>query len=195
MKTIATLLLLGGCATTRADDHATAPAVQAERAEAQRLAAELEASLANPPPVVAEPTPPDPVWVGYMVVNPDSVPPAVAILFAEGGIISDETLANGIALRAAIASSDGGYWLYPVTRGALIFRAVRVYNDGRVTVEMPLHGEYDGTTIVVAAGILDNPSDATTYRPCSVGVCGHLRKAANRIVDCEGPGCTDLVGQ
>lgn len=202
MRLIATLLLCVGCATTRTDQPRTTPAAPApaeprgtpEDAEARRLAAELEASLASPPPAVPEPTPPEPIWAGYMVVRTDSVPPAVAILFPEDGIITRDVLAEGVQLNAAAVSSDGAYWLFPVTRGALLFEAVRVYDDGRVTVEAPIRTKDGAATIVVAALVLDDPSGASVYTPCAHSVCGRLQKAvANRIVGCEGPGCADLM--
>lgn len=202
MRLIATLLLALGCATTRTDERPTTPAVPAPTEprgtpateEARRLAAELETSLANPPPAVPEPTPPEPLWAGYMVVQTGSVPPAVAILFPEDGIITRDVLADGIQLNAAVASSSGGYWLFPVTRGAMLFRAVRVYDDGRVTVEAPIRTNRGDATIIAAALVLDDPSGATMYTPCAHGVCGRLQKAvANRIVSCEGPGCADLM--
>jgi len=137
-------------------------------------------------------TTPEPIWSGYMIIDYDSVTPRVAILFTEDAIISNETLASGVSLHATIVIS-GGYWRYPVIRGALLFRAVRVYSDGRVSVEMPLHGERGGATLLVEAGALDNPSGLATVWPCSDGACGRLHKAvANRILGCEGPGCEDL---
>lgn len=204
MRLIATLLLIG-CATTLPEPRPTTPAVPAhaeslegpQDREVKRLVAELDASLANPQPAVPESTPPEPLWTGYMVVETESVPPAVAIVFPEGpegDVITNQTLADGIPLHTTTASAEGGYWLFPVTRGALLFHAVRVYDDGRVTVEIPLHGEYDDTTIIVAAGVLDDPSGATTYTPCAHGICGRLRKAvANHVAGCEGPHCAEVL--
>lgn len=197
---ISCVLLAFGCATTRTEPRPTtpdalSPAEAAETAEATRLAAELEASLANPPPAVPEPTPPEPIWDGYMVVETGNVPPSVAILFPEeGGLITQQTLDEGVRLNAATASSGDAYWLFPVTRGALLFRTVRVYDDGHVAVEAPIRTKNGAATIIVAASTLDDPSGMASYRPCARGVCGHLQKAvANRIVGCEGSGCADLM--
>ncbi|MDP3772941.1 MAG: hypothetical protein Q8Q85_01610, partial [Gemmatimonadales bacterium] len=141
MKTTATLLLLVGCATARPDARPTTPAAPTpteereapEAQEAQRLAAELETSLANPPPVVPEPTPPDPFWAGYMVVNPAA--PSVAILFAEDAIIDEAVLDHGVRLAPEPYGKTG--WRFPVTRGAQLMSAVRI-DDQHVTAEMPI---------------------------------------------------------
>lgn len=202
MRLTTTLLLVLGCATARTDERSTTPTAPApveqretaETAEVKQLAAELETSLANPPPAAPEPTPPEPFWAGYMVVQTNSVPPAVAVLFADDGIITDSTLESGIPLRAARANSNDGYWLFPVTRGALLFTAVRVYDDGHAVVEMPLPTQYGYATVVVAAYTLEDPSGASEFTPCVHGVCGRLQKAvANHIVGCEGQGCADLA--
>ena len=194
MRLMITVLLLAGCATARTDrtvatPTATVSATEREAVEAQQLAATLETSLANPTPAVTEPTPPEPIWVGYMIA--DVGRPGVVALFPEDGIIDDQTIANGVRLTAE-PYRDG--WRFPITRGALLLTAIRVDDAHRVTVEMPLHGEYDGTTIVVAAGVLEDPDDGYVFTPCSAGICGPLRKAvANLVVGCEGTRCAEVL--
>lgn len=172
MRLTTTLLLVLGCATARTETLPTTPAVP-------------------------EPTPPEPLWAGYMVVETGSVPPAVAILFPEGpegDVITTQTLDEGVKLRAATANSDRGYWLFPVTHGGLVFHAVRVYDDGHVTVEMPMPTQYGYATLVVATVAQRPEATLLGYVPCVHSICGPLHKAtANRIVGCEGPGCAEIL--
>lgn len=196
MRLIATLLLIG-CATTLPEPRPTAPAVPAhaeslegpQDPEVTRLAAELETSLASPPPAVPEPPPYEPIWHGYMIVKLDSVPPGVVIVFADDGVITRDVLADGVQLNAATASANDGYWRFPITRGAVVSSAVRVYDDGRVVVEL----SYTNTTLLKAADVLKNSIGADVYALCSANICGRLYKATSRIVGCEGQYCFMLV--
>ena len=168
MKTIATLLLLVGCATARTDERPTTPVAQTpaeerEAIEARELAAKLEASLVNPPPIVPEPTPPDPFWGGYMVVNPTA--PSVAILFAEDAIIDETVLDRGVRLAPEPYGKTG--WRFPVTRGGQLMSAVRIDGQHNVTAEMPIRTRFGEATIIIEAGALRDPTDDTAFVVCS----------------------------
>ena len=189
MREILTVALVAtACATTQATT--TRAPVAPEQGDAHRLAAELEDDLANAPRVPPEPTPPEPIWSGFMIVeffDDTNHPPAVVILFEKPtGLLDDEVFANGVRLTSV---RDGDGWWYPVTRGGIVFDSVRASYTSGVTAEIPA----DGATLTVATH-RDDPNLTQGWVPCSQRVCGAVYKAvANQIVSCTGPRCAGAL--